>query len=234
MTAWDEFQKLVRARRATRAFKPDPVPDSLLHDLLDTTRWAPSGYNLQPTHFVLVTDPHLRPALCQACLNQKQILEAPATVVFAADRDVAKHHLDAVLEADRQAGAVDDAYEKRVRKYVGLAFGQGPVGVGWLMKLVAAPVMRIFAPTPSIPAVHKRYWLAKQAMLSAMTFMLAAQAAGLATCPMEGFDEIRVRRALKIPSRFIVCLVVPVGYAADGPLTKSRLSLDRLLHVNRS
>jgi len=37
--------------------------------------------------------------------------------------------------------------------------------------------------------VHRRYWLAKQAGLSAMSFMLAATAAGLATCPMEGFSD---------------------------------------------
>ena len=56
----ESFETLVRSRRATRRFKRDPIPDGLLARVLDTARWAPSGYNLQPTHFVVVTDPALK------------------------------------------------------------------------------------------------------------------------------------------------------------------------------
>ena len=34
---------------------------------------------------------------------------------------------------------------------------------------------------------------------AAMVFMLAAHAEGLGTCPMEGFDESRVKRLLRLP-----------------------------------
>lgn len=65
-----------------------------------------------------------------------------------------------------------------------------------------------------------------------MVFMLAAESAGLATVPMEGFDERRVRRILNISRSHIVALVVPVGYAADGHAEKTRLPLDSMLHIN--
>ena len=228
----EAFHHLAESRRATRHFKPDPLPDGLLHRLLDTTRWAPSGYNLQPTHFVVVTDPALKPALQAASMDQKQITEAPATVVFLGDRRVAQNNLYKILKHEREAGSIDDQYERTVRSYVSLAFGQGPLGFGWLWKATLAPLLGLVRPVPSIPTVHKRYWLAKQTMLSAMVFMLAAQSAGLATCPMEGFDERRVRRALGIPADFVVCLVVPVGYGADDNLTKTRLPLNESLHTN--
>ena len=49
---------------------------------------------------------------------------------------------------------------------------------------------------------------------------------GLVTCPMEGFCEHAVRRALGIPSSQAVVLVVTVGYADNSALKKTRLPLD--------
>ncbi len=228
----ETFRHLAQSRRATRHFKPDPLPDGQLEQLLDTARWAPSGYNLQPTHFVAVTDPALKATLRAACMDQKQITEAPATVVFVGDRRVVQNNLDIMLKQEREAGSINDQYERMMRSYVSLAFGQGPLGLGWFWKATLAPLLGLVRTMPSIPAVHKRYWLAKQTMLPAMTFMLAAQSAGLATCPMEGFDERRVRRALGIPASLVVCLITPVGYGADESLTKTRLPLANHLHTN--
>lgn len=229
----DEFESLTKRRRATRRFLSDPIPDALLNRLLDIAHWAPSGYNLQPTHYTVVMDATLKPALYEACLKQRQILEAPVVVVFSGDRKVAKDHLERVITRDREAGAINDDYESLLRTYVGRAFAKGPMGLGWLGKATVPPLMRLVTPVPSIPAVQKQYWLTKQVMLSAMVFMLAATAAGLSTVPMEGFDESRVRRVLRIPSSHIVPVVIPVGYASTGNLTKSRLPLTDLVHRNR-
>lgn len=229
----DEFEKLVRARRAVRHFKPDPIPEDLLKRLLDLARWAPSGYNLQPTHITAVTDKLLRPALRKACMDQAQIEEAPVTLVFSGDRQVYKRHLEKVLAADRAIEAINEEYEQRMRHLMALAFEEGPLKLGWLWKLLLPPIGRLFTPIPDIPAVDKRYWLAKQTMLQAMVVMLAAQASGLSSVPMEGFDESRVRKVLQIPSRHLVTLVMAVGYSAAEPLKKSRLPFEDTIHFNK-
>lgn len=54
-------------------------------------------------------------------------------------------------------------------------------------------------------------WAVKNTMLVAMTYMLAATSRGLATCPMEGFNAGGVRKALKIPRRYSVSLIVSTG-----------------------
>jgi nitroreductase len=33
----------IRTRRSIRVFKPDPIPKKVLQELLDVSRWAPSG-----------------------------------------------------------------------------------------------------------------------------------------------------------------------------------------------
>jgi nitroreductase len=197
----------------------------LLERLVEIARWAPSGYNLQPTHFVLVTNPAAKSSLVPACMKQRQVAEAPAVIVVTGDRRVMKNNFADVLATENRPGP------KVLRKFVPLAFGQGPAGLGWLAKS-AAPILGVFAPMPSLPAVFQRYWLTKQTMLSAMTLMLAASAAGLATLPMEGFDERRVRRILGIPRSQIVPVVIAIGHAVEKDLKRTRLPVERFVHRN--
>lgn len=232
MMTLEQFEALARRRRATRHFLSDPLPEGILGQLLDTAHWAPSGYNLQPTHFVVVTDPAIKQKLLKACMDQKQVTEAPAIVIFTGDRNVVANNFDRILASDLDAGCINQDYERLLRKVVPLAFGHGPAGAGWLWKAALVPFVQRFIPIPSIPAVHKRYWLTKQVLLSAMAFMLAAESAGLATVPMEGFDEWRVKRLLNIPRSHIVPIVIPVGYAADAHLSKTRLPLEGMVHYN--
>ena len=58
----------MQQRRSIRAFKPDPVPDELLTQILQTARQAPSGGNLQPSHFIAVRG-ELRQQLSAALLQ---------------------------------------------------------------------------------------------------------------------------------------------------------------------
>jgi nitroreductase len=44
----------IRERRSIRSFRPDPVPQDVLRELLDVSRWAPSGGNAQPWHFAVL------------------------------------------------------------------------------------------------------------------------------------------------------------------------------------
>ena len=232
MTQLDQFESLVRLRRATRHFKSDPIPDDLLTRLLDLARWAPSGYNLQPTHFTAVTDADLKEKLFPACMSQRQVRDAPAIVVLSGDRRVAENHFDEMLRSDLDGQCITDEYAALLRRVVPLAFGQGPAGLGWLWKAALLPPVRLLRPIPSMPAVHKRYWVTKQVMLSAMVLMLGASAAGLVTVPMEGFDEGRVKRILRIPRWHVVPVVIPIGYAKEGALKKTRLPLERVVHRN--
>ncbi len=44
----------IRNRRSIRSFKSDPVPREILEEVLDISRWAPSGGNVQPWHIVML------------------------------------------------------------------------------------------------------------------------------------------------------------------------------------
>ena len=67
------------------------------------------------------------------------------------------------------------------------------------------------------PIIHlishadQRVSLHKSCALAAQTFMLSMKAEGYDTCPMEGFDERMVKKALSLPSSAEVCMVIACG-----------------------
>ncbi len=55
-----EFAAEMRRRRTVREFAPRPVPGDVVEDCLRAAGTAPSGANMQPWHFVVVTDPAVK------------------------------------------------------------------------------------------------------------------------------------------------------------------------------
>jgi nitroreductase len=48
--------ELIRTVRQVRQYRPDPVPDDVLDDLLTVARWTGSSRNSQPWHFIVIKD----------------------------------------------------------------------------------------------------------------------------------------------------------------------------------
>jgi nitroreductase len=46
----------IKARVSIRAFRPDPIPETLVREIIDVARYAPSGGNLQPWKVIAVAD----------------------------------------------------------------------------------------------------------------------------------------------------------------------------------
>lgn len=51
----DDFTSLMRRRRSVRAYLDRPVPRPMIEDICRLARMAPSGANLQPGHFHILT-----------------------------------------------------------------------------------------------------------------------------------------------------------------------------------
>ena len=50
----------VQERRSIRAYQDEPVPREKLEKILEAGRLAPSAKNLEPWHFIVVTDAQKR------------------------------------------------------------------------------------------------------------------------------------------------------------------------------
>ena len=55
-----EFRKMMLQRRTVRDFSSQPIPRAVIEECLRVAVSAPSGANLQPWHFVAISDPALK------------------------------------------------------------------------------------------------------------------------------------------------------------------------------
>jgi nitroreductase len=60
-----ELYDVMRTTAAVREFTDDPLPDEVLHTILENARFAPSGGNRQGTQIVVVRDPATRERLVE-------------------------------------------------------------------------------------------------------------------------------------------------------------------------
>ena len=67
----------IRTRRSVRSYANRPIPEQVMQHMRDALRCAPSACNIQPWHFVFVTDENLRRQLGGAANGQFWIAEAP-------------------------------------------------------------------------------------------------------------------------------------------------------------
>jgi nitroreductase len=77
-----EFKDVIKKRSSIRKFKPDPVPDDLIFEILKSIRLGPSAGNLQAYEIFIVKDAQIRRNLSRAALNQEFVCQAPVVLVF--------------------------------------------------------------------------------------------------------------------------------------------------------
>jgi nitroreductase len=82
----DSLLTLIKSRRSVRSYKPDPVPDEMVAQLLEAGQWAPSANNQQPWAFIVVRDPEVRRQVAQHATyylaRRARVDEAPLLIVL--------------------------------------------------------------------------------------------------------------------------------------------------------
>ena len=207
------FEEIAKTRQYTWSFDAKrPIPPPLLTKLLEVSQTAPSSFNLQPFKVIAVRGTDAKAALSASMLgpgNGQRVRDAPVTIVYISDKEPMR--LTRQLMAIETAGGADASYVNSLPAILGSLFGNNGFISTRIRRLVthmASPL----APAPVIPT-DLTAWAIKNTIFSAQTFMLACAAEGVATAPMEGFDERRLCFALGVPpERYSIPLVVAVGY----------------------
>ena len=80
---------LLKERRSIRRYRPDPVPDEMVEQLLEAGRWAPSASNRQPWDFIVVRDEAIRQQVAEHAafyfIRWAHVAEAPLLIVLCGD-----------------------------------------------------------------------------------------------------------------------------------------------------
>ncbi len=203
-------------RRAVKAFAPVEIPPALRERILDAARHAPSSFNSQPYRLFWVESSPGRATAAKLCMGQMPAATASALVVAVADIGSLAATSQAQLEWMRRSGfspAKVRDYE-RTAKIGRILFMPGPFGIFGAVKWTIFRLINL-CKTMGMPPLFRRdllKWAMKSTSLACENLMIAAEALGLNTCPMEGFDGRRLSRFLGLSSRHHeIVMVIAIG-----------------------
>jgi len=97
MGTWKETERMdidtcIEGRRSIRAFKPEPVDDSIINEALRMANLAPSAGNLQARDFIVVKDAATKATLAKAAYDEEFVRSAPVVVVVCANLQRISHY----------------------------------------------------------------------------------------------------------------------------------------------
>lgn len=218
-----EFQEIVEFRRSNRKFDAAvEVPDDVIQRSLDRSVLSPNSSNMQLWEFYWIKSPGMLQQFVPLCLGQQAAKTAKHMVVFVTRRDLwrkrAKWHVEMIK---RTIKGEPDRVQKMGLNYYGkvmpLLYAQDPLGVLALIRKTISFVTALFRPFyRSGGKASQRVVVHKSCALAAQTFMLSIAAEGFHSCPMEGFDEVRVRKALGLPRGAEINMIISVGKGTEA------------------
>ncbi len=201
--------RLIRERVSIETFDPDrPLTDDEIRALVDDAIHAPSSFNMQHWRFVAVRRPEDKEALAEAAYGQRQVADAAVTFILLGDLRAADD-LDATLRPAVESGA--------------LPAGKADAWVRMAGRAYADPQLA-------------RDEAIRSCSLAAMTLMLAAEARGLCSGALTGFDPEKVRARFGIGERFLPVMLLAVGHPAQAAAAeerKTRLPVEAVLTFDR-
>ncbi len=212
---YEQFLELIKTRRTVRAIKPEALPAELVEKLLEAARWAPTGFNMQPVEFQVLSDLELRKKF-------KQIVDEYKNSDFFA------------LEATREPWQGSSwSNETHGRWECPLA----PV----IIFVMGDTRRRVGLPMVARYAKQKGDSIFESSLSNAFMYMLlAAHSLGLAAQPVSAvkYPKVQglVKQLLNLPDYIYVYDALLVGYSAmeGGPSAKLTRPLEEMVHYDRA
>jgi nitroreductase len=211
--------------RAMRRLRPDPVPESLVRELIEAAMYAPSAGHQQGQVFIVVTDRERIARLAEVWRLVADLYEdwmGKADPRYGTDPlvmrtwDAVHYQRDHFHETPLVIVACYDqrAYLGRVKRQLGgLVAALRKVGPGRSRRLLLG----------GLSAIENRSEAAS-IYPAVQNLLLAARARGLAATMTTWhlFAEADVKRVLEIPSGVRTYAIIPVGWPLGrfGPVTR--------------
>ena len=212
-----DYQEVMRTTFAARDFTGEPIPDTVLYEILDHARFAPSGGNRQGGRVSVVRD--------AATKDQMARLVEPASKRYAAQVAAGENPWNPVVPTT--------VSEETIR--------QTPVPARLTEPLRQADVLLVFVVDLRVLAVTDqlldRVGIIGGASIYPLVWntLLAARAAGFGgtLTTISAATEPQVKTLLEIPPSFALAAVVPLGRPVKQLTRLKRLAVEEFTFKER-
>jgi nitroreductase len=217
------FHSIIERRRSNRKFDPNTsVPDEVIKRSLERAILSPNSSNMQLWEFYIIKSNEKKKKFVSYCLNQSAARTAQQFVVFVTRQDLwrkrAKWNIERIKES--ADGNPENLLIKRGLDYYGklmpITYFNDWLGIAGALRWLICNIIGLFRPMMRFGGKSdQRVMVHKSCALAAQTFMLSIAAEGYDTCPMEGFDKVRVKRELNLPWNAEINMIVAIGKGTE-------------------
>ncbi len=222
MSLSSSFEEIIQRRRSNRKFDANiEVPDDVIVRSLERSILSPNSSNMQLWEFQWIKDPILKESFTALCLDQNAARTSKQLVVFVTRKDLWKQRAAWNYNKIKEGiNGEPNTAQKRGLDYYGkimpLAYRSDIFGITTLIRKALCFFMGLRKPFMRFGGdADQRVTVHKSCALAAQTFMLSIAAEGFESCPMEGFDAIRVKRALGLPAGAEINMIIAVGKGTE-------------------
>lgn len=226
-----EYEKVVQSRRSVRIFTDETIPHAITEKVLDQALLAPNSSNLQTWEFYRITTQTIRTQVVKACFSQNAAKTAQELIVCVARPSNYRRNTQQMMQIIDQfySGKTPDSIKAYYSKLAPLIYWQGPFGIAGFLKRIIFFFLGFFRPVPRNPMSlsDMKLWAAKSVALACENIMLSYRAYGYDSCPMEGFDEVRLRKAVGYGRNAFTVMVIAAGKRAENGVYGPQIRLPK-------
>ena len=210
----------IKYRRSVRVFKNEDLDEQKVKECIELATLAATSSNMQLWEFYHIVSPEILQQLTVASFDQNGAKTANQMVVVVARKDLWKKRVQSnIAFLKSQLGdKPESAYSKREK--FALNYYQKIIpaiyfdflGIAGIIKFLAFQIIGLFKPIYRQARLSDmRVVTHKSAGLAAQNFMISMAAINYDTCPMEGFDSLRVKKILHLPSSSEINMIIGCG-----------------------
>jgi len=132
----------LRALRAVRQFRPEPVPPGVVEDVLQVARWSGSASNRQPWEIVVIRDRNMLQSLAAAEGHARHLATAQLGIVLVMSGDPERFEHEAYDEGRLSERIMLAAAAHDVGSCIGWFVGDGKKAAKELLGIPAGRLVR--------------------------------------------------------------------------------------------
>lgn len=212
-------------RRSVRVFKDEALDDEKVKECIRLATLAPTSSNMQLWEFYQITSPEILEQLTQASFNQNAAKTAKQMVIVVARKDLWRKRAQSNVAFLKSLYGEKSPEDYSKREKFALNYYQKIVpalyfdfiGILGALKFLVFQVIGIFKPIyRQARRSDMRIVAQKSAALAAQNFMISMAAINYDTCPMEGFDSLRVKKIVNLPAAAEINMIIGCGIREES------------------
>ena len=228
--------EVIEKRRSVRKFNNTEVPEHIIRKCLRSSVLAANSSNLQPWEFYWIRNSEKKEKVIKACFSQNAAKTAKEIVIAVSRIDTWQRNSKLIIQNYKENNKLIPIVKKYYKRLVPFMYYHDYLGITGIIKrliYIIINIVGLFRPVIRGPIFRHNLFetVTKTTALACQNFMLTLVEEGFDSCPMEGFDEKRIKKILNLNKNSHIVMIFGIGKADNNGVYGERFRIQENLVI---